>query len=311
MNTNDKYIMINSLTNLLLIVGRYCGKHYPKLWISFRYFLRFRKRINWRNPRTLNEKILYLSMMTDTTQWSALSDKYKVRKYIEKCGYGESLVTLYGKWDEATMIDFDALPSSCVLKTNHGCGEIVMVRDKNELNREEVISYFQKAISQPYGEIEGGKHYWRIKPCIVAEELLINDKISKQYSDSIIDYKFWCFDGIVHYVLVCSNRTKHSLDIMLYDKTWKAHPEYCVFTNHYKEAGQIPKPDNFVQMIHMAETLAKPFPCVRVDLYNIGGKIYFGEMTFTSLGGLMNYFTKEFLERAGGLIDLNYPNQLK
>ena len=293
---------------LIQYIGSFLGRHFPKSWISFRYFLRFHKRINWKNPRTLNEKILYLSMMTDTTRWSVLSDKYKVREYIEECGYGDFLVVLYGKWDEATKIDFDALPSSFVLKTNHGCGEIVIARDKNELNREEVVSYFQKAISQPYGEIEGGKHYWRIKPCIVAEELLINDKTSKQYSDSIIDYKFWCFNGIAHYVLVCSNRTKHSLDIMLYDKTWRGHPEYCVFTTHYKEAKLIPKPDNLVQMIQMAETLAKPFPCVRVDFYNIDGKMYFGEMTFTSLGGLMNYFTKEFLEQAGDLIDLNYPH---
>ncbi len=294
------------IKKIIYSIGRYMGRNYPKIWISFRYFLRFHKRINWQRPRTLNEKILYLSMMTDTTRWSDLADKYKVREYVEECGYGDSLVTLYGKWDDAEKIDFDALPSSFVLKTNHGSGEIVIVRDKEKLNRADIISYFQKAISQPYGEIEGGKHYWRIKPCIIAEELLVNDEISKKYSKSIVDYKIWCFKGKAHYILTCCNRDKAGAEVLLYDRDWIPHPEYSIFTMHYRQGEVIPKPSNFSEMINIAEVLAHPFPCVRVDLYNIGGKIYFGELTFTSLGGMMNYFTNDFLDMAGDLIDLNY-----
>lgn len=294
------------IKKIIYSIGRYMGRNYPKIWISFRYFLRFHKRINWQRPRTLNEKILYLSMMTDTTRWSDLADKYKVREYVEECGYGDSLVTLYGKWDDAEKIDFDALPSSFVLKTNHGSGEIVIVRDKEKLNRADIISYFQKAISQPYGEIEGGKHYWRIKPCIIAEELLVNDEISKKYSKSIVDYKIWCFKGKAHYIWTCCNRDKAGAEVLLYDRDWIPHPEYSIFTMHYRQGEVIPKPSNFSEMINIAEVLAHPFPCVRVDLYNIGGKIYFGELTFTSLGGMMNFFTNDFLNMAGDLIDLNY-----
>lgn len=294
------------LKNCIYFIGEYIGRNYPKAWVSFRYFIRFHKKLHWKNPQNLNEKILYLSLKTDTTMWTDLADKYKVREYVERCGYGDSLVKLYGKWDNAFDIDFDQLPSSFVLKTNHGSGEIKLIKNKSNIDKEALITYFNNEISKPYGEIEGGKHYFRIKPCIIAEEMLLNDLLSTRFSSSIIDYKFWCFNGKVHYVFVCSNRNKRSLDILLYDKNWNIHPEYLNFSSHYKRAKFIPKPQNYEKMIEMAETLAHPFPCVRVDLYNIGGKIYFGEMTFTSLGGLMNYFTNEFLEKTGQLIDLNY-----
>lgn len=297
---------MNKIKGTFKHIGTWLGHHFPQQWVSFRYFIRFHKKLHWKNPQNLNEKILYLSLKTDTTIWTDLADKYKVREYVKKCGYENSLVTLYGKWDNACDIDFAQLPSSFVLKTNHGSGEIILVKDKNCIDKEALIAYFNKEISKPYGEIEGGKHYYRIKPCIIAEEMLLNDLFSARFSSSIIDYKFWCFNGKVHYVFVCSNRNKHSLDILLYDKNWNVHSEYLKFSSHYKSANSIPKPLNYEKMIEMVEILSRPFPCVRVDLYNIGGQIYFGEMTFTSLGGLMNYFTDDFLEKAGGLIDLNY-----
>lgn len=297
---------MNKLRSIFKVVGAWLGRHFPQQWVSFRYFIRFHKKLCWKNPQNLDEKILYLSLKTDTTMWTDLADKYKVREYVERCGYGDSLVKLYGKWDNAFDIDFDQLPSSFVLKTNHGSGEIKLIKDKSSIDKEALIAYFNKEISKPYGEIEGGRHYYRIKPCIIAEEMLVNDEISKQYSDSIIDYKVWCFNGRVHYIWVCCNRDKTGAEVSLYDRNWNPCFEYSIYTSHYRKGKTISSPKNLPKMIEIAEILSRPFPCVRVDLYNIGGKIYFGEMTFTSLGGLMNYFTDDFLEKAGGLIDLNY-----
>lgn len=238
--------------------------------------------------------------------WTRLADKYRVREYVEGCGFKDTLVELYGVWDNASDIDFENLPNSFVLKANHGSGEIKLVHDKKLIDKENLVSYFNKAISKSYGEIEAGKHYFRIKPCIIAEQLLINDLLSKEYSKSVIDYKVWCFNGKAYYTLVCCNRNIHEVEVLLYDRDWQAHPEYSVFTRHYQRGHVISRPENYDFMIKMSETLARPFPCVRVDLYNIGGKIYFGEMTFTSLGGMMNYFTSDFLDKAGSLIDLDY-----
>lgn len=294
------------IKSLLKEIGSYFGKNYPKEWISFRYFLRFHKRINWKNPKTLNEKILYLSIMTDTTLWTQLADKYRVRVYIEKCGYKDNLVKLYGVWENASEIDFERLPKSFVLKANHGSGEIILVKDKNKIDKNKIVEYLNKEISKPYGAFESGKHYQRIKPCIIAEELLINDEISQKYSTSIIDYKIWCFNGVAHYIGVYCNRDKNGYDFLYYDINWNDCPEYIVPTKRNRRYKVIPKPIHLSEMISMAETLSKPFPCVRVDLYNIGGKIYFGEMTFTSHGGMMVNYTNYFLNKAGDLIDLNY-----
>lgn len=287
-------------------MAAWMGRHNPKLLMSIRYFVQFHKPLHLRHPRNLNEKILYLSLMTDTTRWTELADKYRVRKYIEDCGYKDNLPELYGVWDNANDIDFDALPKSFVMKTNHGCGDVRIVHDKALINKTELIAYFNRQLKTPYGEVEAGLHYMRIKPCIIAEELLITPVRLQKYSKSLIDYKMWCFNGHCQYIWACCNRDKHGAEVLFYDKEWICHPEFSIFTEHYRQGNIIPKPLNLNQMIAMAETLSKPFPCVRVDLYNIDGKIYFGEMTFTSLGGMMNYFTDEFLNKAGDMIDLNY-----
>lgn len=287
-------------------MAAWMGRCNPKLLMSIRYFVRFHKPLHLRHPRNLNEKILHLSLMTDTTRWTELADKYRVRKYIEDCGYKDNLPELYGMWDNACDIDFDVLPKSFVMKTNHGCGDVRIVHDKALINNTELIAYFNRQLETPYGEVEAGLHYMRIKPCIIAEELLITPVQLQKYSKSLIDYKMWCFNGHCQYIWACCNRDKHGAEVLLYDKEWVCHPEFSIFTEHYRQGNIIPKPLNLNQMIAMAETLSKPFPCVRVDLYNIDGKIYFGEMTFTSLGGMMNYFTDEFLNKAGDMIDLNY-----
>lgn len=287
-------------------MAAWMGRRNPKLLMSIRYFVRFHKPLHLRHPRNLNQKILYLSLMTDTTRWTELADKYRVRKYIEDCGYKDNLPELYGMWDNACDIDFDALPKSFVMKTNHGCGDVRIVHDKARINKTELIAYFNHQLKTPYGEVEAGLHYMRIKPCIIAEELLITPVRLQKYSKSLIDYKMWCFNGHCQYIWTCCNRDKHGAEVLFYDKEWICHPEFSIFTEHYRQGNIIPKPLNLNQMIAMAETLSKPFPCVRVDLYNIDGKIYFGEMTFTSLGGMMNYFTDEFLNKAGDMIDLNY-----
>lgn len=149
----------------------------------------------------------------------------------------------------------------------------------------------------------------RIKPAIIAEELLINDDESIKHSSSLIDYKLWCFNGVVKYIMTCTNRNKKSVELQLYDEFWEPKKSMIRPSLHYKLGAIIPKPANFDKMLQYAEILAKPFPVVRVDLYNLGGEIHFGEMTFTSLGGLMDYYTDDFQNIAGSLIDINYKGE--
>ena len=293
------------MKKLLKHLASCLDRRHPELLVRLRYLLRFHKRINLEHPKDLNEKIQYLSLRTDTLEWTRLTDKYAVRDYIRECGLEHILNTLYGVWNSAEDINFDTLPQQFILKATHGSGDGYVVTDKSRLDTELVRAVFRRTLAETYGLAEGNLHYSRITPRIIAEALLENDEWSSRYSTSLIDYKFWCFNGKAHYILVCTNRTgTNKSQLMTYDTDWNAHPEYCVFNDHYLQGDLIPPPPNLKGMLQAAEKLAAPFPVVRVDLYNLNGRILFGEMTFTSLGGFMNYYTPDFLQKAGSLITL-------
>ncbi len=302
--TTNKFLKV--ICQPLMKLTWFTSEHNPELVIKARFFVRFHRPIRLDPPVDLNEKILYLSLRTDTTKWTELADKYQVRKYVEGCGLSECLVKLYGYWESADEIDFDKLPNSYILKSIQGAGDPVVVKEKSTFDKEKALKYMRKVYSQRYGGLEAGRHYMRIKPGIIAEELLVNDLLSSKYSNTIIDYKIWCINGVACYIMTCTNRVPpHSTELMIYDREWNAHPEFFIYDSNYLESKPIPAPSNMTRMLEVAEKLANPFPIVRVDLYNLGGKIYFGEMTFTSLGGLMNYYTQEFLDKVGSMIDLS------
>lgn len=296
---------LNIIFRPILLFCEWLGEHYPKTLVQLRYLARFKKPLHLSNPKTLNEKILYLSLRTDTTLWTTCADKYAVREYVKSCGLEDTLVKLYGVWDKIEDIDFSKLPNEYIIKTTHGSGDVTIVKENRAFDNATIVPYYTKELSKRYGAIEGGKHYMRIQPRLIVEELLHNDAESLKYSTSIIDYKIWCFNGKPYYIWACCNRTKTDVDVMTYDTEWNAHPEFSRFTGHYRKGSIIPKPKNLHVMLKDAEILASPFPCVRVDLYNINGKIYFGELTFTSLGGLMDFYTDEFQLLAGSKIDLS------
>lgn len=288
----------------LISVTKWFGEKHPKTLVRIRYLVRFRKRLNLNNPQTLNEKILYLSLCTDTSEWTRLSDKYRVRKYVEDCGLNENLVKIYAHWVNEQGIDLKKLPNSFVIKSVQGCGDIILVKDKNTIDESNIRERIEPMLHERYGALEGGKHYLRIEPAIIVEELLPIEN-----GQSLTDYKIWCFNGRPEFILTCSNRFKDGVHLGSYDKYWNYRPNDMVFSKgHPEEKEPLARPENLDKMLEVAEKLAKPFPCVRVDLYNINGKIYFGEMTFTSLGGMMDYYTSEFQLLAGSMINLNYKN---
>lgn len=300
--TNPK---LNKIFKPLILFCEWLGEYHPIILARLRYFARFKKRLNLKNPQTLNEKILYLSLKTDTTLWTRCADKYVVRSFVEEKGLKEILIPLVGVWDNVTDIDFDKLPNEFVLKATHGSGDIVVVTDKSKLNWDDIVNTFKEDLSKRYGALESGHHYMRIVPRMIAEELIKNDEETAKTSFSLIDYKLWCFNGKCHYLWACANRDEHSTEVMTYDREWNAHPEYSIFEDGYRHGEILPKPKNLEGMIEVAEKLSEDFPCVRVDLYNVAGKIYFGELTFTSYGGLQDFYTEEFQKLAGSQIDLS------
>lgn len=277
----------------------------PEAYAGLLYKRCFRKPLNWEHPTNIDEKINWLKFNSDTTEWTRLADKYLVRDYVEKCGLGNTLVKLYGKWDNARDIEWDKLPNQFVLKANNGSGDILLCHDKAKIDKEEWAQELNRLMKLKFGYLQSEPHYNTIKPCIIAEELLDNTK-QQIKSSSLIDYKIWSFNGKPAYIQVFWDRTKDGVTVGIYDLNWNYHPEYSVEHAHYQIAKTpIPRPDNLEEMIHIASVLSKGFPQVRVDLYNVDGKPYFGELTFTSGAGLNDDYTDEFRNILGLLTEIN------
>lgn len=290
----------------------WANRHFPVLVCKLRFRMFFGRKMNLKNPQDLNEKISWLELYSDTSLWSRCTDKYAVREFVKERGLGDILVKLYGKWDNANDIDWNSLPQQFVLKTNNGCGTILIVEDKSKLDFAKVSEQFNNMLHL-VDEISTTEfHYQKIKPCIIAEELLISDEKERKWSTTIVDYKIWCFNGIPDSFLICSNRRDEKVDLSVYDTQWKYRPEASVFDEHHTERKElVPKPDRLDEMIAVAEKLSAGFPEVRVDLYYNNNRIYFGEMTFTSLGGTMYYYTEKELLRMGQKIDLSSVKKIK
>lgn len=259
--------------------------------------------INWEHPRDINEKIQYLLVYSDTSQWSRLADKVLVRDYVKECGLEDLLIPLYGVWKSAKDIDFKSLPDKFVLKCNHDSGSTMIIdKTQGDIDYKAIRSYYAHRLKQDYG-LGGELHYRRIKRRILAEQYL--EDFSQPEIPAPVDYKVWCFNGKPHHILACYGRTSHQLFLNVFDLDWNCHPEYSLETGHYFiGAGQLVKPLSLPYMLKAAEVLSNGFPEVRVDFYEINGKPFFGEMTFTSMCGRMKYYTQDYLKEMGNLVAL-------
>lgn len=302
---------------MIYILNRICPKPIHKLYADIKYWIWFHFKpkalandfhkglvgydINWQKPQTLNEKINWQKIYSDTTQWSRLADKYLVRDYVKERIGEDKLVKLYGVWEKAEDIDFDKLPAQFVLKTNHGAGTILPVTDKTMLNIPATIVKLNEWLHLRFGYRTFEPHYLKIKPLLIAEELLINDS---GFSSSLVDYKVYCFDGKPFCILVCSDRTiGEQAHFTYYDLNWNRMPDVLIDKLKPFQAN-VPKPKHLDLLLDCAEKLAKGHPQVRVDFYIVKDKIYFGEMTFTSEGGYDGDVTREFCTEMGSHITL-------
>lgn len=262
-------------------------------YIARQYKKRNGMDLDWDHLNTYTEKMQWAKLYDSMEIKTCLADKWRVREWVaEKIGE-EYLIPLLGVWDSFEEIDFSVLPEKFVLKVNNGSGTNVIVKNKKDLDLDIVKARIHYWMNVDRSYIKGFEtHYAAIKPKIIAEQYL------DYCGDDLPDYKFLCFDGEVCYCWVDVGRYhRHKRNI--YDLNWNLQP-----WNQYNYGNcdeDIPKPENFDEMIRLAGELCKGFSHVRVDLYNVDGKIYFGEMTFTNGSGYEPIVPEQYNRMLGDL----------
>ncbi|MCR4964576.1 MAG: hypothetical protein K6A41_02855 [Bacteroidales bacterium] len=255
-----------------------------------------KQQLSLEHPSTLPEWTQWLKLHGDTSRWSELSDKYAVRDYVTGCGLSEHLNELYAVYDDSTEIQWEALPISFILKPNNGCHNNIVVNDKQRVNQQEIITTLRKDLETPFGLTTAEFHYLDIKPKITAEKLLQQP----ENPHGLIDYKLYCIGGKVRAILTCEP-TKESKPIKtLLSPDWEVRDDYNPRKVQVEKV--LPCPTKLSELIKAAETLAKPFPLVRVDYYIINEQPIFGEMTFTPAGGYRPYGSDYFKKEMGELL---------
>jgi len=270
--------------------------HLPgKLEYLIIYVINKHKFPNIFNPCDYSEFIARDMLLNRNHKKALLADKYRARAIVEEKGYKNLLSKVYGTWVNAYDIDFDSLPEKFVLKCNHSCAMNIICTDKSKLDRKHVIETLNQWIKTKH-PVYYESHYRKIKPLIYCEEY-----IDSNLNGLPIDYKFHCVYGKPLFVLCCYNRdSKFNASLKTYDLNWHRLPYLNAEVEdvHF----DILKPKNLDKMIEYASALSKGFAHIRIDFYNVGNRVVFGEYTLTPQGGWLNYFTQETLDMIGDRI---------
>lgn len=295
--------IINILKNPLKIIAFYGGKGYFKwipdhIYLKILYYTAFNKKLDLDEPVTYNEKIQWLKLYDRNKEYVKLVDKYEVKKIISKKIGDNHIIPTIGIWDHPDEIDWDILPERFVMKTTHDSGGFIICSDKSKINKNEALEKIKKSYSNNYYYAGREWPYKVIQPRIIIEEF----KTTKS-GESIKDYRFFCFNGQPKFLSVDYNFTnKSAIRRNLYDLDWNLLDAEITYPRDPGTKSN--KPENFEKMIEIVEKLCKNIPHVRVDLYNVDGEIYFGEMTFYHQGGFGVIRPIEFAKQMGDWINL-------
>jgi len=248
-------------------------------------------KLDLKNPKTFNEKIIWKKIHDRNPLLPVTADKYEVRSYVKEA-LGEEkakeiLIPLLYVTNKPETIPFNELPIPFIIKPNHSSGKYIIIKDK-KYDKEEIIRTCRKWLKTPYGLEKLEWAYQPIKRKIIIEKLLLDeDSIPK-------DYKFFIIHGICRAILVISSRnsSNQSKVAVFYDREWNR----LILPNRKHAGIDLDKPPTFQKMLFLAEKLGKAFDFVRVDLYTIGDKIYFGELTHYPMSGFIKISLEQDIE---------------
>lgn len=284
------------------IVRNFLGFLPDKLYLSLIYRCRMGHWIDWKNPKTFTEKLQWLKVYDYKPEYTKMVDKLAAKDYVASRIGEEYIIPTLGVWDKVEDIDWDSLPDQFVLKTTHGgggCG-VVVCTDKKHFDKAKAIKKLQTSMHSNTGKTYREKPYLNVPRKIIAEKFMAERKAKENAKISDLpDYKFFCFDGEPKFLYV-SDSPNHKLAFLNTDWTIAS-----IGRKDYKPLLNIPpKPYNLDEMLEVARKLSKGKPHVRVDLYNVNGHIYFGELTFYTGAGFIPFDPRECDKMLGDMLRL-------
>ncbi len=270
-----------------------------ELFLKIAYWGEMDTKLNLKHPKTFSEKIQWLKLNDRKNRYISMVDKYLVKDIVADVIGKEYIIPTLCSWKSVKEIDFDSLPGSFVLKCNHDSGGVVICRDKSMFDTKAAITKLESHFRKNSYLSSREWPYKGIKKRIIAEELLQDPE-----NVDLIDYKFYCFGGEPKYCQVIKDRsTAETIDF--YDLDWNLMPFTGLGLGNGPDRGSYTsKPENYNRMIEIAKILAQGTYFVRIDMYNISGKIYFGEFTLYPRSGFGKFFPEEWNLHLGNMIDL-------
>lgn len=285
------------------VVAKFFSFLPDKLYLSLRYRCCMGHWMNWKHPKTFNEKLQWLKLNDCKPEYTQMVDKFAAKNYVAERIGNKYIIPTLAVWDKVEDIDWNVLPDQFVLKTTHGGGSggVVICTEKSKLDKEKAIRKLKISMQKNAGYTYREKPYLKVPRKIIAEKFMEeHDAANLPIRTDLIDYKFFCFNGEPKFLYI-SDSPKHELVFLNTD--WSVAP----FKRKDYEPMKItpPRPNNLDEMLEVARRLSKGIPHVRVDLYNINHHIYFGELTFYTCGGLIPFTSEEYDRLIGDMLLLS------
>lgn len=255
------------------------------LYLKLEYYFQMGRKLNLKTPQSYNEKLQWLKIHNRRFEYTKLVDKFAVKEYVAEILGKEYVFPTIGVWNNFDDIDFDALPNQFVLKCTHDSGGLIICKDKLKLDKKKSKKYITRCLRKNYFYGTREYPYKNVPPRIIAEPLMVDES-----GTELKDYKFFCFNGKVRMMFVATDRPLNT-KFDFYDEKFNHLP---FLQGHPNADKLIMRPEGFDQMIKLAEKLSEGMPHVRVDLYSINGKIYFGEMTFFHYSGFVPFYPEKW-----------------
>lgn len=269
-----------------------------EIYIKILYFLHEKRILNLDNPILLNEKLQWLKLYDRNVLYTDLVDKIKVKDVVSRLIGEEYIIPTLDVYDSPEKINFEKLPSSFILKTNHNSHCLVICKNKASLDKNQTFKILGRGLKSNGFLYAREWPYKNVKPKILAEKL-----ISNQDNSPLVDYKFYCYGGKPIYFMYSIGEAENNVRNHKFNMNMESI-DYLFKKTPTLNINDIILPSNFSEMKEIVEILCRDMQHVRIDLYNVDGHVYFGEITFYSSGGFLKIDSDEYSRYLSSLIDL-------